>query len=148
MNDLIHFKRAAEIFLFANTPRYVIKHLRREQFISDLSRKFQGKVLFVEIERLDKIIDSLDFNDYLKSYVLIVAISLQCEEVSKKYLEIFSETSFRWSKEISAILISERRETTTVTQRGYNIIATKTQNPFNANSESEYTKTEIKISQE
>ena len=113
-----------------------------------MSRKFQGKVLFVEIERLDKIIDSLDFNDYLKSYVLIVAISLQCEEVSKKYLEIFSETSFRWSKEISAILISERRETTAVTQRGYNIIATKTQNPFNVNSESEYTKTEMKISQE
>ncbi|MDM8550438.1 hypothetical protein QUF72_10185 [Desulfobacterales bacterium HSG2] len=112
-DDFINFTRAGEIFAFANTPRYIIKHLRREQFVSDLSRKFRGKHLFDEIKRLDEI-NGTEFNDYLKAYVLIIAISLQCEKDSRKYIEEFSKTSFRWAKEISGILISERMETTIV----------------------------------
>jgi len=109
-DDFINFTRAGEIFAFANTPRYIIKHLRREQFVSDLSRQFRGKRLFDEIKRLNEI-NETEFNDYLKAYVLIIAISLQCEKDSKKYIEKFSKTNFRWAKEISAILISERIET-------------------------------------
>ena len=70
-------------------------------------------MLFDEIKRLNEISETV-FNDYLKAYVLLIAISLQGEKDSRKYIEKFSKTDFRWAKEISEILISERIETTIV----------------------------------
>ncbi len=124
MNDLIDFVRTGEIFIFANTPRYIIKNLKREQFVLNLSLRFKGDFLFEEIKRVCEN-DEISFDEYIKIYVLIIAISLQNDEKSKIYIEEFGATNFRWAKEISKILIGERIETNVTVGSGYNIITTK-----------------------
>jgi hypothetical protein len=99
-------KSAAQHFMLANTPLYIVRKLRREQLVVRFAQITTGRVLY------DNFIESIsspgsDLYEEVNPYIFLVALLIKREKTFLVEALKADARHHKWIREILAFLVAE-----------------------------------------
>jgi hypothetical protein len=109
--NLNTFKNSAEVFLFANTPNYLYKHLRELNEVQRLAENLTSKELYDACSTyLDKTVKT--FENELGFYITLIALSFKDYSEANVFLRSLNNKEYKWSDSILTLINAKRNPST------------------------------------
>src|SRR3972149_7134303 len=104
--DINNFRSCAEVFLYANTPAYLYKHLRNCQEATVLAERLSTQELY---ELAEKVLgqEEISCENELVFYICLIALSFKIYSESHTYLKSLMTDKYKWAKSIISFIISD-----------------------------------------
>ena len=111
LTDNLDIRQVASVYLFANTPMYLYRHLREIDSVRDLGKDVSLKDLVDEYDRrtLSK---GKSVEDIAIAYTLLVAITFWEYREALEALSKFELSRLDWGSDVKDIFISKSPITT------------------------------------
>ena len=104
--DKLDLETLREIFIYANTPKYLYKNLKKDTSVQFIANNNSTDVLITAFnEFLAQA--SNDCDKAVQLYVILVALTFKNYSEVRPFFQTLLSNKFRWVKEISETFLSE-----------------------------------------
>lgn len=104
--EIENFKESAEMFMCANTPSYLYKHLKKLQEVESFAHKMSTKGLYKLCKQTSEA-SKKNHESELRFYICLIALSFKAYPESSTYLKLLETNEYKWANSIISLILEE-----------------------------------------